>query len=256
MYSFVNIGKYGRLGNQLFQYATLKTLSLKNSVPLILPPPDIHRIADFNTEVGYDTVPNIMHHMKHRYEEATFCYDPGIWNCEPNTDFVGYFQTEKYFIDIRDTLLEELVPRDSSSTKTAKMLVDSLPGDVVGMHVRRGDYTGNDGYVQLEKTLYYQRAMCVFPNASFVIVSDDIEWCKKNFVGSNISYSEGYDDLVDFEILRLSDHIIMANSSFSWWGAWLNQNKDKVIITPRQWFGPKLDYNDTRDLIPDTWNRV
>ncbi len=109
-----------------------------------------------------------------------------------------------------------------------------IPGDFVAIHVRRGDYVNNPHYTDLTATDYYEKAMSEFPNENFVIFSDDIKWCKNRFglYVKNIRYSEGRSELEDFNRMAGAKGIIMANSSFSWWAAYLNEGK---VVAPLSW---------------------
>jgi len=122
------------------------------------------------------------------------------------------------------------------------------------VHVRRGDYlTIHDGLFHTPcNKKYYQRAMEMFDDADFLFFSDDMDWVKENFVGENIKYSNSNSAIVDFAMVTLCDHHILANSSFSWWSAWLNHSPDKKVIATSNWFGP-MGPQDTYDLIPDEW---
>ena len=87
---------------------------------------------------------------------------------------------------------------------------------------------------------------------TYLIFSNDIEWCKKNFIGNQFIFIEGEKDYIDLWLMSLCKNNIIANSSFSWWGAWLNTNSDKKVITPKNWFGPAINHS-TQDLIPEKW---
>jgi hypothetical protein len=105
---------------------------------------------------------------------------------------------------------------------------------------------------------YYGRAMSLLgPTWTYVITSDDIGWCKENFVGDyNFLFMEGTSASHDLYIHTQAKHNIIANSSFSWWGAWLNTNPDKVVIAPKQWFGPALSHYDMFDICPESWEQT
>lgn len=105
--------------------------------------------------------------------------------------------------------------------------------DKVAIHVRRGDYVNNPFYVDLAKTDYYQNAMLQFPREHFMVFSDDIEWCKQQDMFKGCSFSEGHDEVEDLNIMASCKGIIMANSSFSWWAAYLSNAK---VIAPKAWY--------------------
>ena len=103
-----------------------------------------------------------------------------------------------------------------------------------------------------------------FDGYSFLVFSDtvkDVEWCKQNIKADYIEFSDGSDinghnDIIDFTLMSKCDHNIIANSSFSWWAAWLNNNKEKTVIAPKQWFGKAYVNHNTSDLIPETWIKI
>lgn len=150
-----------------------------------------------------------------------------------------YVQDPKYFDKYRNEIKQlfgENIP-----SKTYK----------VAIHVRRGDYVNNPFYVDLTQTNYYEKAIAEFPDAEFLVFSDDIEWCKDYFIGEQYSFSEGNDELTDLNLMASCKGHIIANSSFSWWGAYISPYSKKVVA-------PKLWYTDLkqRTLCPDEWIRV
>ncbi len=124
-----------------------------------------------------------------------------------------------------------------------------VPVDQVAIHIRRGDYVNNPFYVDLTETDYYDRAMKFFPNDSFLVFSDDIEWCKGYFDGPQFDFSEGNDDVTDMNLMAGCKGVIMANSSFSWWAAYLSKGK---VIAPKQWF---TDGVERTKCLPE-WKRI
>ena len=130
---------------------------------------------------------------------------------------------------------------------------DITPIDQVAIHVRRGDYVNNPFYVDLWKDGYYERAIAEFPDEDFLVFSDDIEWCKQQplFKGRRFSFSEGNDEVTDLNLMAGCKGIIMANSSFSWWGAYLGDSKKKVIA-PKEWYTDKIIRTK---LLPE-WKQV
>lgn len=109
-----------------------------------------------------------------------------------------------------------------------------VPNDYIAIHVRRGDYVNNPHYTDLASTDYYEKAMDEFPDEDFRIFSDDIKWCKQRFgmYTKNIRYSEGKDEITDFNLMAGAKGLIIANSSFSWWAGYLNNGK---VVAPKSW---------------------
>jgi len=123
-----------------------------------------------------------------------------------------------------------------------------IPNDYVSIHVRRGDYVNNPFYYDLTETDYYQRAMLEFPNEKFMVYSDNIEWCKKQDMFKNCNFSGG-NELEDLNSIAGSKGVIMANSSFSWWGAFLNKGK---IIAPKLWYRDGVE----RTKLLNQWKQI
>lgn len=136
-----------------------------------------------------------------------------------------YLQDEKYFRPYSDEIKQRFGTNIGFT-------------NYVGIHVRRGDYVNSNFHWDLSETDYYDKAMCLFVDKKFIVFSDDIEWCKTQEVFKDCAFSEGNSEIEDFNMLASCESIIMANSSFSWWAAYLCPNPNKRIIAPREdtWF--------------------
>lgn len=236
MISFKDLGRMGRCGNQLFQMAATISLAIDNNVKYIFPRwsyEERFSLCDcFSDQIEYH----------HQYHESSFCYKPIPFNDGLNLS--GYFQSERYFENNKEVILGLLTPQDGLGKKW----------DTTSIHVRRGDYLNlTREYEQLNMD-YYQRAMELIGSKKYIIVSDDIEWCKKHFVGEQFEFSQA-DEITDLNIQISCANNIIANSSFSWWGAYLNKNPSKIVVAPQKWFGPALPH-DTKDLIPKEWIKI
>jgi hypothetical protein len=182
-----------------------------------------------------------------------------------NSYLIGYWQSPKYFNDMKDKLTEELSVSTSPNKYNKKILHSIKNESSVSIHVRRGDYIKHQTHNQNFGTCdmeYYNRSISYIkdkvPNASFYIFSDDPDWAEEyiNVQGSKRFISRN-DQSLDYEDLRLMyscKHNITANSTFSWWGAYLNQNKNKIILTPKLWF-INPSWSD-KDLVPNEWIRI
>lgn len=153
-----------------------------------------------------------------------------------------YVQGEKYFAEAKDEV------RKLYSEHVFNIGQGVQP--CVAIHVRRGDYVNNPFYVDLFATGYYERAMAEFPDEQFVVFSDDIAWCKEQDVFKGCEFSEGKEEVEDLNAMARCKSVIMANSSFSWWGAWLG-NHEKVIA-PRAWFSDEVERVD----LLDSWIKI
>lgn len=167
----------------------------------------------------------------------------------------GYFQSEKYF---DRELVRELFTMDEDM----KLYIEHKYGDIlkknpVSVHVRRGDYLRLKLLYTICTERYYKQAMLFFPtNTDFLIVSDDIDWCKQHFKGEHFFFSENESPLTDLYLQSCCRHHIIGNSTFAWWGAWLNPYPDKRVICPDPWFQILLRNNNTKDLLPEGWIKL
>tara|TARA_Y100000034_G_scaffold21387_1_gene24609 strand:+ start:2823 stop:3584 length:762 start_codon:yes stop_codon:yes gene_type:complete len=253
----VRFGQHGRLGNQLFQYSMMKSVSLKNRYTLKLPNIKNSDLKYFDVSCQELKQEDLKHVSKTFVDEPQFHFRPEVFEQPDFTNFHGYYQSEDYFKEFEEQIRKDLTFKkyiiDSAQYEIEKYR-NSKP--LVSVHVRRGDYlTIHDGLFHTPCNLkYYRQAMEMFPNVDFLFFSDDVGWCKENFKAKNIKYSDSNNSMVDFAMITLCDHHILANSSFSWWSAWLNNNNKKVVA-PANWFGP-VGPQDTYDLIPDEWNII
>ena len=267
----------GGLGNQMFQYACARALSLRAHMPLALTRSEYagdtkrtFSLAHF--AIGGSMIPPIaiprLQKLRAFFEQKVLrkfyvAFDASILTRKGAVYLDGYFQSEKYFADYAERIREDfaLVTELSSD---ARVVAKALQRDssAVALHVRRGDYVHNAEFGNIADAAYYARALTEMrkrvPQPHIYVFSDDIPWCRKNLPLSGGTIFVSKPDMHDYEELTLMSmckHNIIANSSFSWWGAWLNQNPEKVVIAPATWSNL---HGDTwyRDIIPDSWIRV
>lgn len=237
MISFKELGKQGRMSNQLFQIANCVALALRSNDRYIFPPWEHEQY--FNLHGCFsDNIPNT-----ETYTEPHFHYAPIPYR--PNLNLSGYFQSYKYFEDYQDVIHNLLTPKIGFGIKHG----------YTSLHIRRTDYLTIPGaYEQLDIS-YYEKAMKMIGSKNYIVFSDDIPWCRQNFTGDNITFSESRSAVEDLSLMSSCENQIMANSSYSWWGAWLNKNPYKKIIMPNRWFGPALPHN-VKDLCPPEWIKI
>jgi hypothetical protein len=282
----------GGLGNQMFQYATGRALSLRRDIPFAVYFDDpyiyakrtlgldvfnLHyQPATFGQLLSAKPKTKLMRRLykwtgnnpdKYLYKELKdFHYQPELFNCIDGCYVSGFWQSEKYFLDIADIIRKDFTFKTAPSGLNKNWLEKIENCNSVSIHIRRGDYISVAKTNTLHGTCdmnYYQQAVKTISEQVdkpvFFCFSDDIEWVKANI---NTGFDTHYIDNnnvpgSDHEDLRLMSHCkhhIIANSSFSWWGAWLNPNPDKVVITPKKW----LNHVDivVKDLIPDSWIKL
>lgn len=199
-------------------------------------------------------------HIKEKNHE----FDGSFLKLGNNTYLDGFWQSEKYFKDKRLTLLEDFSYRKEPSIKNTLLLKEIKTNDAVSLHVRRGDYASNkstNAYHGLTSLDYYKTAVELISknvkNPHFYIFSDEPEWCKKNLQIDfpTVYISHNKDGSEDMRLMRHCKHNIIANSSFSWWGGWLNNHPNKIVIAPKVWFQNK-ESNDGSEIVPESWMRL
>ena len=244
----------GGLGNYMFQAAAAHSLAVNNNTTAVFDLDNaarVHRHANVykhnilrNLNVGEITLTCQYNEPHFHYSEIP--YQLGVL-------LNGYFQSDKY---LNRSATLELFSIDDESYKFIVDKYGSSFNNAVSIHVRRGDYLAKHDRHPVQSIDYYKQAMQYFDSSSiFYIFSDDIEWCKENFKGSQFTFIEDNADYIDLWLMSLCDHNIIANSSFSWWGAWLNQNPNKIVIAPKNWFGPNKKLS-VQDLIPEKWIQI
>jgi hypothetical protein len=183
------------------------------------------------------------------YQEKRYNYDPIPY--QKNLMLGGYFGSEKYFDHRRKEIIELF--KDKETLNNIKLDFKNS----VSLHVRRGDYLINASHVCSED--YYKKAIRFMDSKTQInhiyIISDDIPWCKETFKDSRVTFIEGVPDYIDFYIQTLCNHNIISNSTFSRWGAYLNENPDKIICAPAVWFGGPIA-NEITDVFLNDWNFI
>jgi hypothetical protein len=187
-----------------------------------------------------DVSPNI---QKYILKESIIDSDVFSIDSNVNWDIQGWFHLYHYWHEYRSDLLD-IFKFKQEIYDQAKLNLDTIRNQeqypIVSLHVRRGDYLQ---VASLNLTLdYYSEAISIFlekfPYFKLLVFSDDIDWCKEYIVGENVFYSEHNSNYVDMCMMTMCDHNIIANSTFSWWGAYLNQNVDKIVVCPKNYIGP------------------
>jgi hypothetical protein len=254
----VSVGLMGGLGNTLFQIATAYSMSLRDDKEMIC---DTRGITIFhNPRTFY--VDNIFRKIKFsdnliyqkHVSESGFHYSP-IPKLDGNIKLIGHFQSEKYFIDHRDEVLDLFEIDNGTKEKLLERYSHIINQDTCSIHIRRGDYLNIQNHHPIQPIEYYENAIkIVGEEKHFVIFSDDIKWCEENFnFLKNKTFISGNKDYEDLYLMSMCRNNIIANSTFSWWGAWLNTNENKQVIIPSKWFGISNSHLNTNDLYCKNW---
>jgi hypothetical protein len=270
MIGFNFIGRLGRLGNQMFQYAALRGIAYNRGYNFCLP---IYQ-NEIDDGIGNKlktelfsvfkmksvTALNIQLIDKDRpiVSERGFEFDENLFNACPDwVSLYGFFQSEKYFKNVEDIIREDF-EFESEILDPCQEMMEQVDAPI-SLHIRRTDYLSNNQNHNNLGLDYYEKALEQFDSDRQVIVfSDDPKWCKKQEIFSSDRFlvSENESGYIDMCLMSLCQDHIIANSTFSWWGAWLCKNKKKRIISPKDWFGPNLKNNNLKDLIPETWIQI
>lgn len=259
MLGFNHLGKIGRCGNQMFQYAALRGIAAKHNYDFCIPEVDYkNEWADHQLFEAF-LLPNLKHRKMlsgNYYQEKQFHYDEEyVNNCPDNVNLYGYFQSEKYFAHIEDSIREDFTFKPEI-LRPCLETYDSIGSTAISLHVRRTDYVEKATDHPPCSLEYYEAALNHFNvNLPVLVFSDDIEWCKqqKLFESDRFLFSENTWNLVDLCMQTLCKYHIIANSSFSWWGSCL-ANSEKTVA-PKKWFGDTgyTATNQTQDIYRKDW---
>ena len=283
---------YGGMGNQMFQYALGRHLAIKNKTELKL---DIsffenydwhdYSLAPFNIiekfaskkEVRKYTIKNKLQKLSYyirkiifdskKLTEPHFNYFSQALNYQGNIYTDGYWQSYLYFKDIAEIIKKDFTIKIQPSIENKLILTNIVFSEAVSIHIRRGNYVTvkevND-VLRPSSLDYYNNAISFIKSKVtspvFYIFSDDIDWAKQNIMLKDPHYFvDNNNSKTDYEDIRMMSsckHNIIANSTFSWWGSWLNQNPHKKIIAPKTWFGSALQHLKTDDIYTESMLKI
>jgi hypothetical protein len=259
----------GGLGNQLFQVAACYNLAKKNGDKAIFNFNDCYTPHQGYTSLKYKN--NIFKEFTHENSieiENIFSQKGHSFEFIPyskNLQLQGFFQSEKFFIENKNEIVQMILNGVRSEKKTWEEVVnfisttESNQKPLISVHIRRGDYL-KFPHVHTPCSLeYYKKTLSIMKEkvGDFkpIFISDDKEWCRETFKDLDCLISPFNDEIEDLILMINCKHNIIANSSFSWWGSYLNQNPNKIVIGPKKWFGHGGP-QDQEDTIPKNWIRV
>lgn len=203
------------------------------------------------------------------YNEPSLRMSKEVFNIKPSAYLSGFWHSEKYFWDIEEEIRELFIFRKPLNELSQKF-VDKISEDktAVSVHIRRGDYISSERTNQIHGSCtieYYKNALALIKmrlnSPHFYFFSDELEWVKNNLINETdnctlVDHNRGKDSWQDMALMSRCKHHIIANSSFSWWGAWINPNKEKIVIAPKSWFRTTTDYFNAVDFLPKNWTQL
>ena len=282
----------GGLGNQMFQYAVGRNLALKNATDLKVDISYYSRLTGTDAARSYDLdifnirasvasdrelmrlarrsrfqkVDRVFNRLlgpkPTHFVERTYRYDPLVLTLPDDTYLDGYFQTEKYFQDIEQTLRTDFTFKEGMSANAAKIAERIKESNSVCVHVRRTDFLTISGFGVVDLDYFQRGADSISERVdkpTYFVFSDDIEWCRNNlrFQSDSVFVSDDFGEKKfrdDLRLMSLCRSYIISNSSFAWWAVWLNGIKDKIVVAPKIWVDNPNYPSD--DLIPQSWLRI
>ena len=279
MIGYNKLGSNGRLGNQMFQYAALRGIAAKRGYDWCIPPDTYDHKDNYGLFETFEMTNvkefNIGFVSGDCIQENNHCFIPEFFDeCPDNVSLDGYFQTEKYFTHIEKEIHEDFTFKKNYLIPCQEY-INSLSSPPIFLHIRQSDNIGREQYHPILSIEFFENALKQFVEDTLCFVfTDDMEWCKSQeffkqerflFNEKNERYSykniDGTGKLqntllpqIDLCLMSLCSGGIIANSSFSWWGAWLQNNRGKVIAPdPNIWFGSAMTHVDTSDIVPKRW---
>ena len=262
-----HLGKNGRFGNQMFQYAATRGIAAKHKYDWCIPdgPRTDEEFVDEENQhklfmaFKMEGAKVVKDHPAPYEKEGSFTFDHRLFlYCPDNVNLFGYFQCEKYFKDIEKEIRQDFTWRDDVRNLCQDMF-DTIGGKAISLHIRRTDHLVKPTYHPVLPLSYYEKALEIIDTLSLdrqknlpvLVFSDDPEWCHKQefFSDDRFMISDSGDNITDMCLMSMCQYQIMANSTFSWWGAWLSNSKN--VFGPKLWFGP--DGENPRDIYVKRW---
>lgn len=280
----------GGLGNQMFQYAMYKSLEKKGK-HVKLDSTSYYNVKKehngYELERVFDIKPNkpnkedlkkfdennisILDRIKRKffgdkkfvYDTKEYVFNENIYKLK-NSYLNGYWQSIKYFEGIEEDIRKDFKFKKELDNKNLEILNEIENSNSVSIHIRRGDYMTPENYKiygNIATPKYYKESIKLIEekieNPTFFVFSNDMEWVKENIqINSRVFYvdiNSGDDSYKDMQLMSKCKHNIIANSSFSWWGAWLNENKNKIVVAPKKWINRDDVDSDNIELFCENW---
>lgn len=264
MIGFNHIGRLGQLGNQMFQYAAVKGIARNRGYDFKIPN---HKDA-VNDGIGnmlrtelfdaFDISQDVVGFLEtEKYvQEPHYEFSEELFNnCPDNVSLVGFFQTQKYFKHIKKEIKKDFKFKKQIRSECAD-IIDEVFDDPIALHIRRGDFLINAANHHNLTLDYYEHALKKFHHTRQVVIfTDDPDWvgAQDVFKSKRFIVSQNNGAYHDMYMMSKCTDFIIANSTFSWWAAWLCENEDKMVVCPSKWFGVNNQDKNTKDLYPKGW---
>jgi hypothetical protein len=266
--SFITTNHMGGICNVMFKLSASISLALDNDVDYIFSTEFLRPISNECPKTGFDPdysvySDNLLRNIsfieklptpyRTHKEPTTFNYTSITYNKGENLLLEGYFQSEKYFINNKDYIINLFKPTEH----IRQTILTSLPNvqNSISIHIRRGDYLNFPDFHPQQSLEYYMSAINLLGiDRDYLIFSDDLNGIKTmfDFLPNKQFVSLGKDYL-DLYAISMCEHNIISNSTFGWWGAYLNDNKNKKVVGPNKWFGPSYTHLNSSDILPNEW---
>jgi hypothetical protein len=262
------IGYNGRLANQMFQFASTVGIARRLGYDVKFPtenfvsgnPHDfnggkLRECFDIPEEYFLPSV-SISSKIQYNYNENGFSFNEDTKILPDNVNLNGYFQSEKYFKDSEKEIRSVFSFRNSILSESSEIV--KIEDNSTCVHVRRGDYLKSPEHHPFLGIGYYSRAMDIIGDSTFYVFSDDMDWCVENLKSEDkrIVFLDIENPYVSLNIMSKCSNHIIANSSLSWWAAWIGKKEEQRVISPVNWFGPSLSRNNTKDLYCENWVKI
>ena len=262
----------GGLCNMLFQIAAATSMAIIKKTEASFPNLD-EQLKMLNEDTKHN--PNLKHSFEYKSlnifknlitekpkencKRVEFPFHYSEINID-ESDYIidGFFQSEGYFKENEYYIRNMFSITDEIDKIINIKYSEILKYKTTSIHIRRGDYLLNPHIHPTQTIEYYNEAINITKNNTekYLIFSDDISWCKENFKSESFVFIENEKDYIELYLMSKCENNIIANSSFSWWGAWLNNNQNKIVIGPTNWFGPGFSFFNTNDILPKNWIKI
>jgi hypothetical protein len=265
--NYISTNHQGGLCNTLFKFSAAISLSIDNNVDYLFSKEFLRPMSSECPKAGYDPDYSIYYDNIYRnlnfikklpnsynpYYEKNFYFNPIEYQKGSNLVLFGYFQSEKYFKKNRDYIKKLFSPTE----EIKKEILNKIPDvrNSISIHIRRGDYLKNPEYHPQQPKEYYEYATNLFgKDKNYLVFSDDLNGANDilDFLPNKTMVTLNKDYL-DLYAISMCENNIISNSTFGWWGSYLNPNENKKIVAPKNWFGPNAQHNNVKDLFPEDW---